>query len=107
MAQKLYCLESMVYLTGKVFEIWNSEVLYISQSAGLADISEYPDVELESAIVKVYAAETSQFIVKTCSSLLGSQSVLEESAAMLYLKQVNTLLWLVDTILYLSQIQEL
>ena len=61
MSQRLYCLESMVFLT-----------------AGLADISEYPDIELESAIVKVYAAETSDFIVKTCSSLFGCQSVLED-----------------------------
>ena len=40
MAGKLYCLESMLYMT-----------------AGLVDISECPDVEMESVIVKLYAAE--------------------------------------------------
>ena len=70
MAEKLYCLESMVYLT-----------------AGLFDISEYPDVEVESAIVKVYASETSDFIVKTCTSLLGREALLEDSPAMAFIKQ--------------------
>jgi len=70
MSQKLYCLESMVYMT-----------------AGLFDISEYPDVDVESSIIKVYASETSEFISHTCSGLLGSKSLLEDSPAMLYVKQ--------------------
>ena len=70
MAERLYCLESMVYMT-----------------AGLYDISEYPDVEVESAIVKVYAAETADIITKTCASLLGSQAVLDDSPAMQHIKQ--------------------
>lgn len=45
MAERLYCLESMVYMT-----------------AGICDISEYPDIEVESAIVKVYAAETAAIL---------------------------------------------
>eukprot|EP00092_Neocalanus_flemingeri_P016245 GFUD01017589.1.p1 GENE.GFUD01017589.1~~GFUD01017589.1.p1 ORF type:complete len:649 (-),score=211.71 GFUD01017589.1:158-2104(-) len=70
MAGKLYCLESMLYMT-----------------AGLVDMSEYPDVEVESVIVKQYAAETSDFIVKTCLSLLGSQAALENSQYQKYLTQ--------------------
>ena len=62
MAGKLYSLESMLYMT-----------------AGLVDISECPDVELESVIVKLYAAETSDYIVKTCLSLLGREALLETS----------------------------
>eukprot|EP00090_Calanus_glacialis_P041415 TRINITY_DN7307_c0_g1_i4.p1 TRINITY_DN7307_c0_g1~~TRINITY_DN7307_c0_g1_i4.p1 ORF type:complete len:598 (+),score=219.67 TRINITY_DN7307_c0_g1_i4:49-1842(+) len=70
MAGKLYCLESMLYMT-----------------AGLVDISECPDVEMESVIVKLYAAETSDYIVKTCLSLLGSQTMLETSQYQKYLTQ--------------------
>ena len=70
MAGKLYCLESMLYMT-----------------AGLVDISECPDVEVESVIVKQYAAETSDYIVKTCLALLGSQAMLETSQYQKYLTQ--------------------
>ena len=44
-------------------------------------------MDVESAIVKVYAAETADFIVKTCSGLLGTQAVTEECPAMLQLQQ--------------------
>jgi len=54
MESRLYSLESMLYLT-----------------AGLRDVAEYPDVDMESAIVKQFAAQTSQFIVKTSLGLLG------------------------------------
>lgn len=47
MESRLYSLESMLYLT-----------------AGLRDVAEYPDVDMESAIVKQFAAQTSQFIGK-------------------------------------------
>jgi len=70
MAGKLYTLESMLYMT-----------------AGLVDISECPDVELESVIVRQYTAETSDYIVKTCLSLLGSQTMLETSKYQKYLTQ--------------------
>lgn len=70
MAGKLYCLESMLYMT-----------------AGLVDISECPDVEIESVIVKQYAAETSDYVVKTCLSLLGSQAALQTSQYQKYLSQ--------------------
>jgi len=62
MAGKLYCLESMLYMT-----------------AGLEDMMETPDVEVESVIVKQFAAETSDYIVKTCLSLLGSKAALDTS----------------------------
>ena len=68
MAGKLYALESMLYMT-----------------AGLVDISECPDVEMESVIVKQYAAETSDYIVKTCLSLLGTQAMLETSKYQAYI----------------------
>ena len=70
MCSKLHCLESMIYLT-----------------AGLYDISEYPDVEVESAIVKQFTADTSDYIVKTCCSLLGSKAITEDSPALAFLKQ--------------------
>jgi len=70
MAGKLYCLESMLYMT-----------------SGLHDMSECPDVEVESVIVKQYAAETSDYIVKTCLSLLGSKTLLDENDYTKYLDQ--------------------
>ena len=70
MSGKLYCLESMIYLT-----------------AGLFDITEYPDIEVESNIVKQFTADTSDYIVKTCCSLLGSKAVTEDSPALAFLKQ--------------------
>ena len=42
---------------------------------------------MESNIVKLYTAETSDFIVKTCCSLLGSKAVTEDSPALAFLKQ--------------------
>jgi len=70
MAARLYCLESMVYLT-----------------AGLADASASPDVEVESVIVRQYAAETSEFIVSGCLELLGAQVNLEESKYQKYIRE--------------------
>jgi len=74
MAAKLYCLESMVYLT-----------------AGLADASQQADVEVESVIVKQFAAETSEFIVSGCLELLGSQVNLETSKYQKYIRESHVL----------------
>eukprot|EP00090_Calanus_glacialis_P005150 TRINITY_DN13961_c0_g1_i1.p1 TRINITY_DN13961_c0_g1~~TRINITY_DN13961_c0_g1_i1.p1 ORF type:complete len:655 (-),score=202.54 TRINITY_DN13961_c0_g1_i1:41-2005(-) len=70
MAARLYCLESMVFLT-----------------AGLADVSQHPDVEVESVIVKQYAAEASDFIVSGCLGLLGAQVNLETSKYQKYMRE--------------------
>ena len=70
MCGRLHCLESMIYLT-----------------AGLYDITEFPDVEVESAIVKQYSADTSDYVVKTCCSLLGSRATTDDSPALAFLKQ--------------------
>jgi len=69
MAARLYCLESMVYLT-----------------AGLRDVAEVPDVEVESAIIKLYAAETSEMITKGCLNLLGMRACMEDSKYQRYLR---------------------
>lgn len=69
MAAKLYCLESMVYLT-----------------AGLYDVADVPDVELESVLIKLYAAETSEFITKGCLDLLGMRACMEDSKYQRYLR---------------------
>ena len=74
MAAKLYSLESMVYLT-----------------AGLADVSQHPDVEVESVIVKQFAAETSDYIVSGCLGLLGAQVNLETSKYQKYLRDNQVL----------------
>ena len=42
---------------------------------------------MESNIVKQYTADTSDFIVKTCCSLLGSKAITEDSPALAFLKQ--------------------
>lgn len=68
-AARLYCLEAMVYLT-----------------AGLHDVSEVPDVEMESVLVRLYAAETSQFITSTCLHLLGMRAAMEDSQYQKYLR---------------------
>jgi acyl-CoA dehydrogenase family protein 9 len=62
-AARIYSLESMVYMT-----------------AALEDVSDEPDVEVESVIVKQYAAEASDFVVKTCLSLLGIDKVNQEGS---------------------------
>eukprot|EP00092_Neocalanus_flemingeri_P021089 GFUD01022850.1.p1 GENE.GFUD01022850.1~~GFUD01022850.1.p1 ORF type:complete len:674 (+),score=245.96 GFUD01022850.1:45-2024(+) len=74
MAAKLYCLESMVFLT-----------------AGLADVSQHPDVEVESVIVKQFAAETSDYIVSGCLSLLGAQVNLDTSKYQQYMRDNQVL----------------
>ena len=38
-----------------------------------------PDVEVESVLVKLYAAEASEFITKGCLNLLGLRAAMEES----------------------------
>ena len=70
MSAKLYCLESMVYLT-----------------AGLADASKDADIEVESVIVKQFAAEVSELIVSGCLGLLGSQVTLDTSKYQKYLRE--------------------
>jgi alkylation response protein AidB-like acyl-CoA dehydrogenase len=62
MAARLYCLEAMVYLV-----------------AGLKDVAEVPDVEVESVLVKLYAAEASDFITRGCLNLLGMRACMEDS----------------------------
>ena len=74
MAGRLYCLESMVYFT-----------------AGLADASKDPDVDVESVIVKQYAAETSDYIVSGCLELLGAQVNLKTSKYQKYLRENQVL----------------
>ena len=43
------------------------------------DVSEVPDVEVESVLVKLYAAEASEFITKGCLNLLGMRAAMEDS----------------------------
>ena len=43
------------------------------------DVSEVPDVEVESVLVKLYAAEASEFITKGCLNLLGLRAAMEDS----------------------------
>ena len=62
MAARLYCLEAMVYMT-----------------AGLQDVSEVPDTEMESVLTKLYAMETSDSITRGCLNLLGMRAAMEES----------------------------
>jgi len=69
MGARLYCLESMVYLT-----------------AGLYDVADVPDVEMESVLVKLYAAETSDFITKGCLNLLGMRACMEDSKYQRYMR---------------------
>ena len=69
MAARLYCLESMIYLT-----------------SGLQDVAEVPDVEVESVLVKLYAAEASEFITKGCLNLLGLRAAMEDSKYQRYLR---------------------
>jgi len=52
----IYALESMLYLT-----------------AGLADVGEAPDTEMESAVVKEFAVIASDYVTKHCMRLLGAQ----------------------------------
>lgn len=56
-AGRIYALESMLYLT-----------------AGLADVGIKPDVEVESAIVKQFAAESSDFVTRLCLDMLGAKT---------------------------------
>jgi len=58
----LYALESMLYIT-----------------SGLADIGTEPDTEIESACVKEFAVNTSDFVTRTCLNILGAQTNLEGS----------------------------
>jgi len=74
MGGMLYCLESMLYLT-----------------AGLADASQDPDIEIESVIVRQYAAQTSHFIVSGCLELLGAQVNLETSKYQKNIRESNIL----------------
>jgi len=74
-AARIYCLEAMLYLT-----------------AALEDVSDDPDVEVESAIVKEYAVEAYDFVVKNCLQLLGIDKVNhEESRYQKYLKEAMML----------------
>jgi len=74
MAGKLYALESMVYMT-----------------AGLADVSEEPDIDVESAMTKQFAVETSDYVVKTCLNILGAEASLESSPFQKYIKENHAL----------------
>jgi len=77
MAEKLYALESMVYMT-----------------AGLADASEQPDIEVESVLTKQYATETSEYIVNTCLDILGANATLESGPYLKYVRDNQALrLW--------------
>jgi len=69
MAGKLYSLESVTYLT-----------------AGLADASQDPDIEVESVITRQFASEVSDYIVSGCLQLIGANVNLETSKYQKYLR---------------------
>merc|ERR1719397_866903 len=69
MAGKLYSLESVTYLT-----------------AGLADASKEPDIEVESVITRQFASEVSDYIVSGCLQLIGANVNLETSKYQQYLR---------------------
>jgi hypothetical protein len=46
-------------------------MLYLT--AGLADVGEAPDTEMESAVVKEFAVIASDYVTKHCMRLLGAQ----------------------------------
>jgi hypothetical protein len=52
-------------------------MLYMT--AGLADVGIKPDVEVESAIVKQFAVETSDFVTRLCLDMLGAKTNLKGS----------------------------
>ena len=73
-AGRIYALESMLYLT-----------------AGLADVGLKPDIEVESAIVKQFAVETSDFVTRRCLDLLGAQTNLKDSPFQQFLTENQVL----------------
>jgi len=74
MAGKIYALESMVYIT-----------------AGLADVSEEPDIEIESLMTMRFAVETSDYVVKHCLNILGKEASLESSPYQKYIQENQAL----------------
>ena len=78
MAARLYCLESMIYLTSGL-QVQSRKFNQSSKTCHFQDVSEVPDVEVESVLVKLYAAEASEFITKGCLNLLGLRAAMEES----------------------------
>jgi len=73
-ASRIYALESMLYIT-----------------AGLADVGSRPDIEVESAIIKQFAAETFDYVTRTCLSILGAQTNLKASKYQEYLAENQVL----------------
>jgi acyl-CoA dehydrogenase family protein 9 len=73
-AGRIYALESMLYLT-----------------AGLQDVGIKPDVEVESACVKQFAVETSDFVTRRCLDMLGAQTNLRDSPFQQFLAENQVL----------------
>jgi acyl-CoA dehydrogenase family protein 9 len=70
----IFALESMIYLT-----------------AGLADVGESPDTEMESAVVKEFAVIASDIVTKLCLSLVGAQANLVGSEYNKYIAENQVL----------------
>ena len=73
-AARIYALESMLYIT-----------------SGLADVGSSPDIEVESAIVKQYAAETFAFVTRHCLAILGAKTNLAGSRHQQFMAEANAL----------------
>lgn len=70
----IYALEAMLYLT-----------------AGLADVGENPDTEMESAVVKEFAIVASDYVTKHCMRILGAQVNVADSEWGLYVAENQVL----------------
>lgn len=71
---RIYALESMLYMT-----------------AGLGDVGIKPDIEVESAIVKQFAVETSDFVTRRCLDMLGAQTNVKGSPFQQFLAENQVL----------------
>jgi hypothetical protein len=64
-------------------------MLYLT--AGLQDVGIKPDVEVESACVKQFAVETSDFVTRRCLDMLGAQTNLRDSPFQQFLAENQVL----------------
>ena len=71
---RIYALESMLYMT-----------------AGLGDVGIKPDIEVESAIVKQFAVETSDYVTRLCLDLLGAKTNIKGSPYQQFLAENHVL----------------
>ncbi len=60
-------------------------------TAGLADVGIKPDIEVESAIVKQFAVETSDFVTRRCLDMLGSKTNMKGSPYQQFLAENQAL----------------